>query len=230
MNVFQMAIPASKFMQSTVLLLLVGCQQGEENRSQPYSLQKEIQPAADKAPAEADQQENNAATLAEVISQSTLPHDTHKPFLHENDVEISSSQLAYVGRYYTTMSCEHALSACEHGQVQYILNLLPNGTAHRMLVRPGRVYTRHQGPVQSYRQDIWSFDADTHEIVIHLREGVSVFYQINQDNNLLIDLDKTLNYDEASRRFFGVYYPVPSYAYTLIKDEGASTALAALPH
>lgn len=212
MRVFHRKISSNNLVISCVLLLLVGCGQEQEQQA----VQAASAPQA--TVVDATVHESKAATLADVISQSHLPHDTHKPYPQDGEQRISSLQLSYAGRYYTTMSCEEALIRCQHGQVQYILNLLPDGTAHRMLVRPGRVYVRHEGPVQSYRQDLWSFDPETHEVIIHLREGVEVFYLVDQQHNLQMELDKTLNYDENNKQFFSIHYPAPSYAYKLTKD------------
>lgn len=214
MRVFHRGISSNKLNLSLVLLLLVGCEQ--EHEQPPHAAQAVS--AAQVTTVGTGVHEGNAATLADVISQSHLPHDTHKPYPQDSEQQISSLQLSYAGRYYTMMSCDEALIRCDQGQVQYILNLLPDGTAHRMLVRPGRVYVRHEGPVQSYRQDLWSFDPETHEVIIHLREGAEVFYLVDQQNNLQMELDKTLNYDEDNKRFFTQHYPAPSYAYKLIRD------------
>lgn len=215
MRIFQRKISSNKLILGGLLSLLVGCEQAQdESALSAAQLASAVHPAA----AQAEKPDAKVVTLADVISQSQLPHDTHKPYAQDSEHRMSSLQLSHVGRYYTTMSCEEALIQCERGEVQYILNLLPDGTAHRMLLRPGRVYVRHNGPVQSYRQDLWHYDPETHEVIVHLREGVEVFYQVDQQNNLQMELEKTLNYNDNNKQFFSRHYPAPSYSYKLIKD------------
>lgn len=215
MRIFQRKISSNKLTLGWLLLLLGGCEPAQDKSTlSAAQLASAVHPTA----VQAERHEAKVVTLADVISQSHLPHDTHKPYVQDREHRMSSQQLSHVGRYYTTMSCDQALIHCEQGQMQYILNLLPDGTAHRMLLRPGRVYVRHNGPVQSYRQDLWHYDPETHEVIIHLREGVEVFYLVDQQNNLQMELEKTLNYNENNKRFFSIHYPAPSYAYKLIKD------------
>lgn len=213
MRIFHRKICSNIVVFGSTLLLLVGCRQKQE--LDPLQVVNDGSSKVDFA--KLAHKDVDAVTLADVISQSNVPHNTHLPFKN-NERTVSALQLEYVGRYQTSMSCEQALINCENGQVQYILNLLPDGTSHRMLVQSGRVYARHQGMVQSYRQDLWSLDEDHHEIVVHLREGPDVFYKIDQHNNLMMDLEKTIYRDAKSQRFFGSSYPVPTYAYVLVRN------------
>ncbi|MDQ8937207.1 hypothetical protein [Acinetobacter rudis] len=212
MRIFHRKTCSNILVFGSTLLLLVSCRQKQE--FDPLHFVE----GSSKVDVVEPQPKPEAATLADVISQPNVPHNTHQPFKNE-ERSVSEQQLAYVGRYQTTMSCEQALIHCEQGQVQYILNLLPDGTSHRILIQSGRVYAKHQGLVQSYRQDLWSLDENNHEIIVHLREGPDVFYKINEQDNLLMDLDKTVNYDAQSQHFFGVTYPMPNYAYVLVKSK-----------
>ncbi len=45
----------------------------------------------------------------------------------------------YAGRYHTRISCEDNFADCETGEAEYILNLLPDGTAYWNVVHFGRV-------------------------------------------------------------------------------------------
>lgn len=213
MRIFHRKICSNILVFGSTLLLVVGCRQKQE--LDPLAVVNDTASKVDVA--DLAHKEAEAVTLAEVISQANIPHNTHQPFKN-SEHSISELQLEYVGRYETSMDCEQALIHCGHGQVQYILNLLPDGTSHRMLIQPGRVYARHQGVVQAYRQDLWSLDEHNHEIVVHLREGPDVFYKIDEQDNLLMDLDKTINHDLESQQFFSSNYPAPNYAYVLVKN------------
>ena len=53
--------------------------------------------------------------------------------------KISESDQQYAGRYHTRISCEDNFADCETGEAEYILNLLPDGTAYWNVVHFGRI-------------------------------------------------------------------------------------------
>ena len=63
-----------------------------------------------------------------MAGQATAPIQTVATEHH-----IPANHLSYVGRYTTQISCEDKFVMCERGTVDYILTLLPEGTAHRIL-------------------------------------------------------------------------------------------------
>ena len=67
--------------------------------------------------------------LTEVAGQATAPMQTAATEHH-----IPENHLTYVGRYTIQISCEDKFVMCESGKVDYILTLLPDGTAHRIFV------------------------------------------------------------------------------------------------
>ena len=76
-------------------------------------------------------------------STKTLDYVAGRTFLPEENVDqtkkLSGTSLQYVGRYHTRISCEDAFADCESGEAEYILNLLPNGSAYWNVVHFGRV-------------------------------------------------------------------------------------------
>lgn len=72
--------------------------------------------------------------LTEVAGRASLP-----VLQNEQNEEVRSTNLQYAGRYYTQVPCQDAFVNCGKGRAEYILNLLPDGSAHRMIATFGRV-------------------------------------------------------------------------------------------
>ena len=161
--------------------------------------------------------DNEGVNLIDVVSQSTVPQQHQRSTTHHVMQPPSAQQLQYVGRYKTEMSCNMALFACGDGDVDYILNLLPDGSAHRSIVHLGKLYGIQSGMIKNYRKDFWSYDAACDQIVVHFVEGVDLIYNVDQQKNLLLALDKTLRLDKANNNYFANPYLAPSYAYQLKK-------------
>ena len=51
--------------------------------------------------------------------------------------------------YHTRISCEDNFADCETGEAEYILNLLPDGTAYWNVVHFGRVGSKDGSKVRS---------------------------------------------------------------------------------
>lgn len=153
--------------------------------------------------------------LIDVVSQATVPQQNHPKHTQASMGPVSEAQLKYVGRYHVEMSCEQSQIPCQQGTVQYIVNLLPDSTSHRIVLHLGKVYADRLDPIRSYRKDLWDYDEQLHEIVIHLSEGADLFYRIDEDQNLEMDLDKTLNDNPFNREFFKQHYPLPNFSYRL---------------
>jgi len=86
---------------------------------------------------------NEENLIKNSTSTKTLDYVAGRTFLPEENLDqtkkLSAISLQYVGRYNTRISCEDAFADCESGEAEYILNLLPNGSAYWNVIHFGRV-------------------------------------------------------------------------------------------
>jgi len=146
--------------------------------------------------------------LTEVAGQATAPMQTAATEHH-----IPENHLTYVGRYTIQISCEDKFVMCESGKVDYILTLLPDGTAHRIFVNAGQISYDNK---KKYRKDLWFYDEDAHQIVVARASGVNFYYNVDQDHNLIMDKNKIAIATENNREYFKTN-PLPSQNYHLIR-------------
>ena len=146
--------------------------------------------------------------LTEVAGQATAPIQTAATEHH-----IPENHLTYVGRYTIQISCEDKFVMCESGKVDYILTLLPDGTAHRIFVNAGQISYDNE---KKYRKDLWFYDEDAHQIVVARASGVNFYYNVDQDHNLIMDKNKIAIATENNREYFKSN-PLPSQNYHLIR-------------
>lgn len=161
-------------------------------------------------------QTDTGKKLSDVAGQATLPEAQHPP---SNTFELSEEALRYVGRYHTQMSCEDSFIVCDQGNAEYILTLLADGSAHQTMVGLGRLASESSIKAKNiYRQDRWDFDKHQHEIVVALQEGVDVYYEIEPDHDLKLNLARTIDGNHGeNRQYFDQGYPLPKYEYVLKK-------------
>ena len=173
-------------------MLLLGCDgsQLEQAAGQKYTEQAETK------------------RLTEVAGQATAPMQTVAIEHH-----IPENHLSYVGRYTTQISCEDKFVMCERGTVDYILTLLPDGTAHRIFVNAGQISYDNK---KQYGKDLWFYDEDAHQIVVARASGVNFYYNVDQDHNLIMDKNKIAIATENNREYFKSN-PLPSQNYHLIR-------------
>lgn len=146
--------------------------------------------------------------LTEVAGQATAPMQTAATEHH-----IPENHLTYVGRYTIQISCEDKFVMCESGKVDYILTLLPDGTAHRIFVNAGQISYDNK---KKYRKDLWFYDEDAHQIVVARASGVNFYYNVDQDHNLIMDKNKIAIATENNREYFKSN-SLPSQNYHLIR-------------
>ena len=149
--------------------------------------------------------------LTEVAGQATAPIQTAATEHH-----IPENHLTYVGRYTIQISCEDKFVMCERGTVDYILTLLPDGTAHRIFVNAGKISGDAGDTEKKYRKDLWFYDEDAHQIVVARASGVNFYYNVDQDHNLIMDKHKIAIATENNREYFKTN-PLPSQNYHLIR-------------
>lgn len=157
--------------------------------------------------------------LIDVVNQAPLPPELGR---QQQDQHQSKTSLRtqYAGRYHAKINCERTLVSCEKGEVEYVLNLLEDGGAYRTIIRQGKIYVDEGNGTQSYRQDSWEFDPQEDDLVIYLKEGAELFFDVDEQANLHLDVYKTLNYDQDNRDFFRsrLASGYESYMLTKIKE------------
>nr|WP_218945161.1 hypothetical protein [Acinetobacter sp. YH16051] len=153
-------------------------------------------------------QQAETKRLTEVAGQAIAPIQTAATEHH-----IPENHLTYVGRYTIQISCEDKFVMCESGKVDYILTLLPDGTAHRIFVNAGQISYDNK---KKYRKDLWFYDEDAHQIVVARASGVNFYYNVDQDHNLIMDKNKIAIATENNREYFKSN-PLPSQNYHLIR-------------
>nr|WP_218944917.1 MULTISPECIES: hypothetical protein [unclassified Acinetobacter] len=146
--------------------------------------------------------------LTEVAGQAIAPMQ-----MAATEHHIPENLLTYVGRYTVQISCEDKFVMCESGKVDYILTLLPDGTAHRIFVNAGQISYDNK---KKYRKDLWFYDEDAHQIVVARASGVNFYYNVDQDHNLIMDKNKIAIATENNREYFKSN-PLPSQNYHLIR-------------
>lgn len=153
-------------------------------------------------------QQNN--TLSQVAGHSgiALKEEPHVHF------PLSETAKPYIGRYMVRVDCLDQFAHCSRGQADFILTLLEDGTARRSIVHTGNVSFDHKW---KYWQDSWFYDEAHHQIVLHRENGVEFFYNITDERNLVMDLEKIMNGTELNRAYFAAGNPMPGKAYKLKK-------------
>lgn len=149
--------------------------------------------------------------LTDVASRATMPS-----FERE---EVTSNPIAedlqkYVGRYHVEISCDDPIVRCDSGHAEFILNLLPDGSAHRIIIHLGKITSATNS---QYRDDLWSYDTEANQIIIHRSNGVELFYDIDKDQNLMFSIEKTEQFSDVNKTFFSEGNPRPLRPYKLIK-------------
>lgn len=199
-----MAVHCSKWLWGICCLSLAACdptfnsQKGEEVQ-QPFTPVAGVQMAEDMP----------SKRLSEVAGQPVSPSadDADKALVPE-------AALAYVGRYQVKISCDDTYVKCEKGTADFILTLLPDGTAHRSIVYLGRVMA---GAQMNYHLDYWMYDEATHQIIVHRSNGVEIFYDIDDRQNLRMDIEKIATVSTVNQQYFS-RNPLPAHAYYLEKS------------
>ena len=157
--------------------------------------------------------------LTEVAGQATLPKQNSSNVAVVD--QLNTYELQFVGRYHTQMACEDSFVDCKQGDAEYILNLLPDGTAHRIVMHYGKVYSENgsQQKHRYYRVATWAVNRAEKELVVYPQGGNPIYYDIERSDRLVMNLKKIRAaaqahpHDSAEKPLF-----IPSRAYVLIKD------------
>ena len=154
--------------------------------------------------------------LSEVAGQAALPKSKD-----DQSEKLSKQALQFVGRYHALIPCDDPFAKCSEGTAEFIINLLPDGTAHRTFVYMGKITNENNKDTVNrvQQENTWFYDQENHQIVIHRIEGIQIFYKVGDHNNLVMDVDQILNSSEANKLYFQEHHIAPMKAYVLTKFE-----------
>ena len=158
-----------------------------------------------------------AKTLIEIAGQATLP-----AMIHARKSPIKPYEKPFVGRYHAHIPCDDHFVPCTAGTAEYILNLSADGSVHRSIVQFGKVFaenTQTDSRNANYRRDTWSINLEKTELVVHRKDGVNFYYDIQDPQHLIMNLDK-INRENSGgdKYYFKQGYRKPLKAYVLLKD------------
>ena len=160
-------------------------------------------------------------SLTQVAGQATLP----RPVTHKHTpTKLSETELAYVGRYHARIPCSDPFAGCvnNENEAEYIINLLDDGSVFWTNTSFGRLGTDSSQNIakieQTCKQVHWHVHKDQNEIMIRCDAAdVNLYYQINANQDLVMNLDKIWNGDHGQNRKFFNEYPFPKKAYVFEK-------------
>ena len=157
--------------------------------------------------------------LTEVAGQATLPTASEVNALDQPSEAMTPKAQQLVGRYHVQINCEDPFAMCDQGNSEFIINLLPDGTAHRTLVYMGKM-TYENNDIKSnrsYQKNTWTYDEANREVIVNRIEGIQFYYKVDAHKNLIMDLDKILNGTEKNKVYFQQNNIAPTKAYVLTR-------------
>ena len=190
--------------------LLVGCSNQQKTAE---TTQPEVQPASETRMLE--ELQNNGAKLTEVAGPAAV-----HVIQEANAEQVPEQWMQYVGRYHTQLSCEDKFARCEKGTAEFVINLLPDGTAHRTFVYMGKVSNDAHSDTsgRNFQKNTWSYDAERSLIVVQRIEGIQFFYRVDAEHNLVVDRERIINVDNINKQYFTTSgHPAPEQNYVLKK-------------
>jgi hypothetical protein len=195
-----------------VSLILAAC-----SRSTPPNADQTTLSAVEGQPASAAPQ--SGKKLTELAGQASMPNEAASTVQQD----LADEQALYVGRYHVKISCKDNFVQCSEGSAEYILTLAADGSAYRSIVYTGKLFSEklaEDSNIRTYRRDTWSVNPEDSELVVHLEEGAEFYYRVDKQQNLILDLDQTLNLDnQINQHLFAAGHPMPTQAYRLMKDQ-----------
>lgn len=214
---------------SVGVLLSLGLSACDSHHPEPVKQQPQTQPSRETSEVLADEQEEQLASdtqgvsLTQVAGQATLPHPaTHKLELSQP----SEADMIYVGRYHARIPCTDAFAGCVNNEkeAEYILNLLGDGSVYwtnTSFSRLGSDPSRNTAKIeQTCKQVQWRAHKELNEIMIRCDAAdVNLYYKINKNKDLVMNLDKIWNGDNGHNRKFFKEYPFPEQAYVFKEVE-----------
>ncbi|WP_374665372.1 hypothetical protein [Acinetobacter sp.] len=199
--------------------LLAGCGKFSAPLDDPNSSASETVSAVNAKDAVASEtQPAPSRNLAQAAGQVTLKAE--QPQLNH---QISEQAKAYAGRYQASIPCDDGFISCKQGTAELILNLLPDGKAHRSIIHYGKIFADR--PVSAdgstaYSKDMWTLGETDHQIIVHREEGGNFYYMIQDRDHLMIEMDKTRNAGDGKNQERSKHSdPKPAKTYVLTRDK-----------
>lgn len=126
--------------------------------------------------------------LLDIAGRSSMPVQAQHSNAH---YVLTPLEKKMVGRYMVTISCQDPIARCDAGQqgsVEYILNLMEDGSIFRLIKSFGRVYADTR-TTEDYHDDHWEIVTENQKkyILVYFKNGLRFYYLIDEKGNLVMD-------------------------------------------
>lgn len=126
--------------------------------------------------------------LLDVAGKSTMPVQNPQSEVH---YALNNDEKPMVGRYMVTISCQDQIARCDteqQGSVDYIINLMDDGSVFRLIKSFGKVYADTR-TTQDYHRDHWEVVTKDQKkyVLVHFNNGLKFYYCIDRKGNLTMD-------------------------------------------
>ncbi|MHA3050319.1 hypothetical protein [Acinetobacter sp. ANC 4641] len=153
--------------------------------------------------------------LLDVAGKSTMPVQTSPP---EVRYSLNNQEKTMVGRYIVTISCQDPIAHCDVGQqgsVEYIINLMEDGSVFRLIKSFGKVYADTR-TTQNYQHAHWKVITEDQKkyVVVHFNQHLRLYYLIDHKGNIMMDSQRNF---EINRYFFEHGHPYTLNNYYLVR-------------
>ena len=142
---------------------------------------------------------------------------TNAPIAESNHIApVPDYAEDFVGRYYTKVNCNDGFAPCKEGTAEFILTLLADGTVYRSILQHGKVFTfknELETHDNSYQKDHWAINPERTELIVYRKEGVNLYYDIQDNVHLVMNVEKTQRLNQRPAEF-----KLPHVSYVLKKD------------
>lgn len=165
-----------------------------------------------------DSADNN--NLWQVAGQAAMPKKmAQKSQAAERNRELTTEEKKLVGRYSVIVPCTDPIARCgqeKNDAVEFILNLMPDGSVYRLIKRLGRIQVDSRS-FRYYYKDSWGvkqINARQYIITYYSSSGMRFFYRIDGNGNLVMDVQRN---KLVNLQAYRSGYPFPNKIYTLVK-------------
>lgn len=160
-------------------------------------------------------QHDEGQKLVDVAGKSVMPEQT---LPSEERYVLNNQEKSMVGRYMVTISCQDPIAHCDVGQqgsVEYIINLMDDGSVFRLIKSFGKVYADTR-ITQNYQHARWKVITEDQKkyVAVYFNEHLRLYYLIDHKRNIMMDSQR--NY-EINRDFFEHGHPYTLKNYYLLR-------------
>lgn len=153
---------------------------------------------------------DEGSKLVDVAGQATVPIE-HSASDQAVPV-LSKEEIPYIGRYHVYVPCSDPVALCkqEEGQIDYIVSLLPDGSAFRQRVSVGRIRIDERQNTKTYNPDTWHLDKENQQIVVKVFTGGNLYFNILDKNHIQANVNKIVNENNGlNRKQLGEEFVLP---------------------